>query len=298
MRDFDNKTVVVTGGASGIGLALAERFAAAGMRVVLADIEASSLEAALKTLQAQGAEAIGVEVNVMQRDSVMQLAERAMDAFGNIHVLCNNAGVSTTVGASSAIGDLCVWEMPEADWDWVMGVNFAGARYGLQAFVPHMIGHGETGHIVNTASLAAFIPGGGPYGASKHALLSLTETLYLDLKAQKSAIGASLLCPGFVNTHLHRSERNRPAEVGRPAGLPETDSKMAMAGAIMASGDPPSAMAEAVFQGIQGECFYILPHPQWDAQVQARIDHVLQRKRPLDIENVEGVTDQLQREVS
>ena len=294
MRKFDGRTAVVTGAASGIGLALAERFAAAGMRVVLADIEVSALDAAVQSVQQQGAEAIGVPVNVMERDSVAQLAERAVDAFGKVHVLCNNAGVSTTVGASSAFGDLCVWDMPQADWNWVMGVNFTGTLHGLQAFVPHMLSHGEPGHIVNTASLASFMPGGGPYGASKHALLSLTETLYLDLKAQKTAIGASILCPGFVNTDLHRSERNRPAEVARPAGLPATDSKMAEASAIMATGDPPSVMAEAVLQGIQDNSLYILPHPAWDELLRARIEHVLQRKGPLDLENVEGIAEQLQ----
>lgn len=176
MKDFAGKTAVVTGAASGIGLALAERFAAARMRVVLADIEEDALSRAVEQLEARQAEVIGVPVNTMVRESVFELAERAIDAFGKVHVLCNNAGVASASSVSAAI-----WEQSRSEWDWVLGVNFNGVLYGLEAFVPHMLEHGESGHIVNTASLAALMPGGGTYGVSKHGVLVLTETLYNDL---------------------------------------------------------------------------------------------------------------------
>ena len=147
MRDFEGKTAVVTGGASGIGFALAERFAAARMQVVLADIEESALEHAVKKLQERQARVIGIPVNTMLRESVQDLFEQAVAEFGNIHVLCNNAGV-----AAPGDGGRAVWESAAEDWDWVMGVNFWGVLYGLQIFVPHMCEHGESGHIVNTAA--------------------------------------------------------------------------------------------------------------------------------------------------
>ena len=217
MKDFAGKTAVVTGAASGIGFALAERFAAARMQVVLADIEEDALNRAVKQLEERQAEVIGVPVNTMVRESVFDLAKRAIDTFGKVHVLCNNAGVASTSSVSAAI-----WEQPRSEWDWVLGVNFNGVLYGLEAFVPHMLEHGESGHIVNTASLAALMPGGGTYGVSKHGVLVLTETLYNDLKARGAAIGASVLCPGFVNTQIHGRRAQSPgrtAQCHRPRPL-------------------------------------------------------------------------------
>ena len=188
MQDFAGKTAVVTGGASGIGFALAERFAQARMNVVLADIEQEALERAVKTLAERRNRVIGVVTDTMRRDTVQALAERALAEFGKVHILCNNAGVVSRNEAARG-----VWEIPDADWQWVMGVNFWGVLYGLQAFVPAMLAHGESGHIVNTASLAGWLPGGGPYGVTKHGVLSLTETLYSDLRARESKISASVV---------------------------------------------------------------------------------------------------------
>jgi NAD(P)-dependent dehydrogenase (short-subunit alcohol dehydrogenase family) len=281
MNDFEGKTAVVTGAASGIGLALAERFAAAQMQVVLADIEEAALDQAVKRLEERQARVIGVVTNTMVESSVAELAERALGEFGNVHVLCNNAGV-----ASLGAGGRGIWEVPAADWDWVMGVNFYGVLFGIQAFVPHMLEHGEPGHIVNTASLAGLFPGGGTYGVSKHAVLALTETLYNDLKARGAALSASVLCPGFVSTRIAKAERNRPA--GLEIDQSDVSSEMAAAAeALIAQGKDPAEIAEAVFEAIAQDNLYVLPHPAWDDFVRARVDHVLDRRGPATMDPAE-----------
>jgi len=280
MQEFEGRTAVVTGAASGIGLALATRFAAARMNVVLADIEAAALERAVRQLEQRQARVLGVVTNTMRQESVQSLAEQAVAEFGKVHVLCNNAGVAS--GGGAGIG---IWEVPNADWDWVLGVNFYGVLYGLQAFVPQMLAHGEPGHIVNTASLAGLMPGGGTYGVSKHGVLSLTETLYNDLQARNAAIGASVLCPGFVRTQIAEAERNRPAELaGGSADAPAA--AISMVQALIAQGKDPADIAETVLQAIEQQRLYILPHPAWDDFVRARVEHVLARGGPatLDVE--------------
>ncbi len=164
-----------------------------------------------------------------------------------------------------------------------MGVNFYGVLYGIQAFVPHMLAHGEPGHVVNTASLAGLFPGGGTYGVSKHAVLSLTETLYNDLKAQGAAIGASVLCPGFVSTRIAQAERNRPANLEVDRGGAGTE-MAAAAEALIAQGKDPAEIADAVFEAISRDNLYILPHPAWDDFVRARVDHVLGRRGPASLD--------------
>ena len=278
MKDFAGKTAVVTGAASGIGFALAERFAAARVRVVLADIEEDALNRAVEQLEARQAEVIGVPVNTMVRESVFDLAKRAIDAFGKVHVLCNNAGVASTSSVNTAI-----WEQSGSEWDWVLGVNFNGVLYGLEAFVPHMLEHGESGHIVNTASLAALMPGGGTYGVSKHGVLALTETLYNDLKARGAAISASVLCPGFVNTQIYDAERNRPAELRNATG-PGPSEVMAAARAMLEQGKAPAEIAEAVARSIEEDRLYILPHPAWDDFLRSRFEHILARGGPAPLD--------------
>jgi NAD(P)-dependent dehydrogenase (short-subunit alcohol dehydrogenase family) len=281
MQDFKGKTAVVTGAASGIGLALAERFATAGMQVVMADIQEDALDEAVKKLRDRQAQVIGVVTDAMLEESVRSLAERAIGEYGRVHVLCNNAGVTNTISAG-----LPVWEIPKVDWDWVMGVNFQGVLYGLQAFVPHMLEHGEAGHIVNTASGAALLPGQGPYGVSKHAVLCLTETLHADLQAHNSAVGASVLCPGFVNTNIIEAERNRPA--GLATGADPIDPELiAMGHAVLALGKQPDAVAEEVFESIQRDSVYILPNHAWDEVFAARVESILARGGPLLVDQAE-----------
>jgi len=278
MNDYAGKTAVVTGAASGIGLALAERFVEERMQVVMADIQEDALDQAVAKMRERQGKVIGVVTDTMLQESIEHLAERAIDEFGNIHVLCNNAGVASTGGA----GGKAIWEIPKTDWDWVMGVNFYGVLYGLQTFVPHMLAHGETGHIVNTASLAGLMPAGGTYGVSKHGVLVLTETLYNDLEARGANIGASVLCPGFVNTKIFDAERNRPQsmQIDNEAASEEA---MAAGRALLAQGMAPEDLANAVFESIEEKRLYILPHPAWDDFVRSRVEHVLARQGPAQL---------------
>jgi NAD(P)-dependent dehydrogenase (short-subunit alcohol dehydrogenase family) len=285
MNEFEGRTAVVTGAASGIGLALATRFAEARMNVVLADIEEDALQRAVEQLKERQARVLGVVANTMVAESVTSLAEQAIDEFGKVHILCNNAGVASTGGVPGA----GIWEVPNTDWDWVMGVNFYGVLYGLQAFVPHMLEHGEPGHIVNTASLAAVMPGGGTYGVSKHGVLSLTETLYNDLRARKAAIGASVLCPGFVKTQIVQAERNRP-DGFTSGGAGASDEMISPVQALIDQGKDPADIANTVFECIEQERLYILPHPAWDDTVRSRVEHIIGRGGPAALDLADMMT--------
>ncbi len=277
MRNFDGKTAVVTGAASGMGRAFAERFAKAGMNVVLADIEKEALDRAVTELRQAEHNVIGVVTNTMLRESVTALADEAKREFGNVHMLFNNAGVAG--GRPGA----AIWEAPDSDWDWVMGVNFWGVLYGLQAFVPRMLAHGEEGHIVNTASEAGLLPNFGIYGVSKHGVLSLSETLYNDLKARDAKISASVLCPGIVRTNIDRAERNRPEDLAdaATAGMERPISGM------IQRGMDPANVAEIVYESVTHDRFYILPHPTWDGMVRDRVEHILARGAPMQFNFLE-----------
>jgi NAD(P)-dependent dehydrogenase (short-subunit alcohol dehydrogenase family) len=278
MKQFEGKTAVVTGAASGIGRALAERFAQARMQVVLADIEKDALDRAVHELEQRQHRVIGVVANTMVRESVAALAKRAVDEFGKVHIVCNNAGIAAMAGGIKPI-----WEVSDRDWQWVMGVNFYGVLYGIQAFVPGMLAHGEEGHIVNTASLAGVMPGGGTYGVSKHGVLSLTETLHQNFTMMGAKIGASVLCPGFVNTNIFDAERNRPKDLATAAGA-AIPGMAEVARNMLAAGKQPADVAEIVFKSIQENRFYILPHPAWDPIVRARVDAILARGAPMSLD--------------
>ncbi|MEX2247785.1 MAG: SDR family NAD(P)-dependent oxidoreductase [Dehalococcoidia bacterium] len=272
MQEFKGKTAVVTGAASGIGRALAQRFAAAGMRVVLADVEEAPLREAEESLLERGAEALGVLTDVRKLESIEELQRRAVEAFGKVHILCNNAGVAS--------GGL-TWETSNADWEWVLGVNLWGVIHGVRTFLPGMIAHGEDGHIVNTSSMAGMAAGPfmGPYNVSKFGVVALSETLFYDLQIAQAKIGVSVLCPGFVSTRIADSSRNRPAElvaVVAPAPPEGPDIVRQM----IASGMPPPELAEQVFDAVQARRFYILTHPEFDAAVRARMEAILDRRDP------------------
>ena len=266
MEVFEGKTAVITGGASGIGRALADRFGEARMNVVLADIEEAALERAVAEMEQRQVRVLGVVTDTMRRASIEALADEVEAEFGDVHILCNNAGVASMASAP-------VWELPDADWDWVMGVNFSGVLDGIRTFVPRMLAHGEPAHIVSTASLAGLIPGGGPYGVSKHGVLSLSEGLKSDLAAIGSNIGVSVLCPGFVNTNIVDAERNRPDGRSGSTDDPRLDGLADM----LRGGKDPSEVAEIVFDSIRRDAFYILPHPAWDDIVRGRVEAVLAR---------------------
>ena len=279
MQDFKGKTAVITGGASGIGFGMAEVFAEEQMNIVLADIEASALEEAVARLESRQVSVKGVVTDTMRRESVANALAEATATFGNVHLLCNNAGVAGGQGLT--------WETPDEDWRWVLGVNFWGVLYGIQTFVPHMLEHGEAAHIVSTASLAGLIAGGGPYGVSKHGVLSLSEGLQRDLRLVGANIGASVLCPGFVNTNIMTSERNRPADLRAQREEGGQELGMAGLGALLANGKQPREIGEIVLASIEADEFYILPHPAWDDVVRGRVEAVLGRTRPQEIDFAE-----------
>src|SRR4051794_31583819 len=205
MQDFAGRVAVVTGAASGIGLATAHRLADEGMHVVLADIEPGALATAEAAVKAKGVEVLGVVTDVSSPDAVEQLADAAFERFGNVHVLFNNAGVA----ASAATLRLRAWEGALADWDWTLGINLMGVVHGVRAFVPRMLANGDDGHIVNTASMAGLLTAANPYNVSKHGVVCLTEGIFRDLREMGANLSASVVCPGLINTRILDAERNR-----------------------------------------------------------------------------------------
>jgi NAD(P)-dependent dehydrogenase (short-subunit alcohol dehydrogenase family) len=203
MKDFQGKVAVVTGAASGIGRALAGKSAQEGMKVVLADVEERALKQAEEELQASGAQVLAVRTDVSQADEVEALAQKTFDTYGAVHLLFNNAGVSAGT---------TVWESSLADWQWVLGVNLWGVIHGIHFFVPRMLAQDSEGHIVNTASGFGLVSssGAGIYKVSKHGIVTLSETLALELAARGAKLKASVLCPSFVSTRIMDAERNRP----------------------------------------------------------------------------------------
>lgn len=284
MREFTGKTAVVTGAASGMGLAFAQRFAAEGMNVVLADIEEEALHAEVTRLRQAERNVLGVVVNTMRREALEELRDQTIAEFGNVHILVNNAGVAggEDVGLRADGSIRPAWEVPDSTWEWIMGVNFWGVLYGIQVFVPHMLAHGEDGHIVNTASLAGLMPGGGAYSVSKHAVLSLTEGLYQQFQMLGANLSASVLCPGFVNTNIGSAERNKPAEFGEASQ--RTAEQEAAIDMMLGGGMDPSQVADLVFDSIVEQRCYILPHPAWDDVVRGRVEHVLARGAPISVD--------------
>jgi NAD(P)-dependent dehydrogenase (short-subunit alcohol dehydrogenase family) len=266
MQELSGKAAVVTGAASGIGFALAERFAAEGMRLVLADIEAPALESAHARLTAAGATALAVVTDVSVPEDVEALADKAYEAFGAVHVLCNNAGVAGE-GAVPAAG---IWARTVEDWQWILGVNLWGVVHGVHSFVSRMVASGEEGYVVNTASLAGVMPANNIYGVSKHAVVGLSEALFTQLKAARAPIGVSVLCPGFVATNILDSARNRPARWAAPTAAraaPNERSRQMISGGL-----DPAQVAAAVLDGIRNERFYILAmQPEWSDRVAARL---------------------------
>ncbi len=276
MRDFQDKVAVVTGAASGIGRGLVGRFAAEGTKVVLADVEKEALALAAAELQQQGADVLAVETDVSSLASMEALRDAALEHFGRVHVLCNNAGVSGGGGGP-------LWTSTANDWAWVVGVNLMGVVHGLQAFVPAMLEHGEEGHIVNTSSVLGLGTGSGSiYGVTKHAVTRLTEGLYYDLRAADARIGVSVLCPGLIATRIIESDRNRPAALReQDAPTPEMlQRRQASIEHWARDGMPPEEVADIVLAAIREERFYILTHPEYKARVEERMQAILRDQPP------------------
>lgn len=266
MKDLLHKTAVVTGAASGIGRAVATRFAHEGMNVVLADIEQAALDAVVDELTDAGHPVIGVRMDVSKWDDVQALAERAVATFEAVHIVHNNAGVV----AAGPIEQLSI-----ADYEWVMGVDLWSVIYGVKAFLPLLEAAGE-GHIVNTASILGLMaaPHSAPYNIAKFGVVALTETLARELALKKSLVGASVLCPGAVNTRIPTSARNRPTEsAARHVSSQEGDRFISTASEMLASrGLDPTVVADLVVRGIRGKKFWILTHPETKHALRARVD--------------------------
>jgi NAD(P)-dependent dehydrogenase (short-subunit alcohol dehydrogenase family) len=269
MREFSGKTAFVTGAGSGIGFALAESFTGRGMNVMLADIESAALDGAVSHLRDLGANVRGVTCDVADPASVAQAAEAAFAAFGNVHLLCNNAGVAAGGGIDAISLD---------SWRWVLDVNLMGVLHGIHAFLPHLRAHGEGGHIVNTASMAGFETGLGfsPYCASKFAVVAMSEGLRTEL--EPLGIGVSVLCPGFVQTQIDHSSRNRPERYGQPPSL-DPESRAAalvkLIGEQVQAGLDPSVVAARVLQAIEDNALYVFTHPETRPQLERRFGAIL-----------------------
>ncbi|MGH9024843.1 MAG: SDR family NAD(P)-dependent oxidoreductase [Acidimicrobiia bacterium] len=252
MDQLRDKTAVITGGASGIGFALAERFAAEGMRLVLADIEEVALEGAAKRIADADAEVLAVPTDVADADAVDALATATFERFGTAHVVCNNAGV---VSGGPA------WEIPLAEWEWILGVNLEGVVHGIRSFVPRLIEQGE-GHVVNTASIAGIgpLPFVAPYNATKHAVVGISASMYHELALIGSPVGVTVLCPGFVPTKLLDAGRNWPERLGPrrevdddPIGQFVSD----LAQSMMDVGPPLTVLSEKVVDAIENRRFLV-----------------------------------------
>ncbi len=275
MKSFKDRVAVVTGAASGIGLALAARFAAEGMKVVMADIETAALAQAAEGLRRKNPAVLATRVDVSRPEDVERLARETYEAFGAAHVLCNNAGVAV-IGA--------VHEHTLADWQWVINVNLWGVIHGVRAFLPRMLAGGDEGHIVNTASMAGLTtaPFMSVYDVTKHGVVALSESMFKELAVTGAPIGVSVVCPGLIDTNIMRSSRNRPEELAEEgkAGPMAQAFGQSLADRL-AGGYPPSEVAEQVLQGIREGRFYIVPaQPEVKGSIAIRAQDLIELRNP------------------
>jgi len=278
MREFRDRVAVVTGGGSGIGAALCWRWARAGMKVVVADIDLAAAERVSTALEAAEHVAIAAKVDVSRAPEVEQLALLAYRTYGSVDLLCNNAGIVPS-GRYRPI-----WEYPLEDWQWALDVNLMGVVHGIRSFVPRMLEQKTPAHIVNTASVAGLVSGAGSpvYSASKHAVVRATEALYASLRDLGAPIGVTLLCPGLVNTRIYESERNRPQDL-RPTGgaAAEVPELQAVAAELYAHALSPEAVAEQVFDAVNADRLYQVTSDRYDDAIRDRADAILARRNPV-----------------
>jgi NAD(P)-dependent dehydrogenase (short-subunit alcohol dehydrogenase family) len=274
MQEFTDRVAVITGAASGIGRAIADKCAEQGMKLALADVEEEALNRAARELEAAGATVMTVVTDVSRLADVEALADKTYARYGAVHLLCNNAGV----GAGST-----VWESAIADWEWVLGVNLWGVIYGVKTFVPRMIAQDTECHIVNTASIAGLIAGPmmGIYNVSKHGVVALSETLVHELAERQAKVKISVLCPGYVNTRIMESARNRPTRFQVQEDLrPEDQANRDARRQAVEAGIPAEVVADAVFAALREDRFYIFTHPDYMPLVQLRVNDILHAHNP------------------
>jgi NAD(P)-dependent dehydrogenase (short-subunit alcohol dehydrogenase family) len=280
MNDLAGRAAVITGAGSGLGLEMARRAHALGMRLVLADVEPAPLGRIVDEIRAGGGTALGEVADVADDGQVARLAGRAFSELGEVHLLVNNAGVG---------GGGYVWETSEKEWNWVLGVNLMGVVHGLRHFLPRMLeanARGVPGHVVNTASIAGWLatPMFGVYNVSKHAVVALTETLHHDLRLAGSTIGVSLLCPAFVPTGIAHSERNRPPHLadGAPPTASQSRAQAAVERAVAGGKIGAADVARITFEAVTENRFYVFTHPKIMPSVRARHDAVHAGAPPAD----------------
>ncbi|HET6911413.1 MAG TPA: SDR family NAD(P)-dependent oxidoreductase [Mycobacteriales bacterium] len=284
MQLQQGQVAVVTGAASGIGLALAERFGAAGLSVVLADVDKAALDAAAEQVAASGVDTLSIVTDVADADAVTALADATYDRFGAAHVICNNAGVSSP-------GD--PWFGPMSTWTWVFGVNFWGVVHGVRAFLPRLIQQGG-GHVVNTASTAGLMPGFGPvYDATKHAVVAMTEDLYRMTRVAQLPIGVSCVCPGWIRTQILDADRNWPEDLGeRPAAPPGSEVMREYVRQAIDNAPPPSLVADTVVDAVQNDRFWVFPNPEFVEMAANRWRRIADHLDPEVLLRAPGIPDQ------
>ena len=275
MQDLTGKVAVVTGGASGIGHAMASRFAEAGMKLVLVDVEAAPLAEASRAFEAKGVEVLARPLDVSDAAGMDALAEASLERFGAVHVICNNAGV----GSGGPM-----WELTTEDWEFCIRPNLWGVIHGIRVFTRHLIAQNE-GHIVNTASMAGLVsvPGMGPYNVSKHAVVTLSETLHHELSDLGSQVGVSVLCPGHVNTRIWESHRNRPEELAATSSDMASEERVKIHKhyeSLLRSSMPAEQVAQQVHDAVLDGTFYIHTHENVHVAVEERMRSILDAQRP------------------
>ncbi len=273
MKDFKDKVAVITGAASGIGCAMADHCVQEGMKVVLADVDPETLAKTEASLKASGATVLAVHTDVSQLREIEALAHQAVEAFGTVDLLFNNAGVAR-------IGS--IWECTHSDWEWIMGINLWGVIHGVRVFVPIMLAQGTECYIVNTASMSGLIsaPGAGAYNVTKHGVVTLSETLHHELAERGAQIKVSVLCPGFVNTRIMECGKNRPALGAKEPPDPVTEARVEMLRQMVQTGMPPTQVAAAVFEALRRDQFYILTHPEGKDAIRTRMEDIVQQRNP------------------
>ncbi|HQT68721.1 MAG TPA: SDR family oxidoreductase [Acetobacteraceae bacterium] len=277
MLDFAGKVAVITGAGSGFGREFARIAADLGMKLALADIQADALSAVMDDMRGKGVAVIGSKIDVSRAEDMDRFAAETFEAFGAAHLLFNNAGVAS--------GGL-IWENTVADWQWVMGVNVWGVIHGVRCFVPHMLAQGDECHVVNTASVAGLLSAQmmGVYNVSKHAVVTLSETLFQDLRVVGASIGVTVLCPAFVNTGIKDSGRNRPADMTSDAPLTESQ-KIAQAQstkAVTSGRMTAREVADMTFECIRENKFYCLTHKKILGSVELRLADIMAERNPSD----------------